>query len=207
VCQTGGTTGGNGGCREVEIDQVFLGDCDDDSNVTVDEIVSLVAIALAARPASDCQLGDGNADQVVTVDEVTIAVTNALDGCVAATRYPDLVPLSANENCRNGCGPYSIELCVANAGDVTVHGFAVSLTNRDGGMQSEIFEDDLGAAEDVCFEVPYRLPPSSEGVLTLTVDSGDARQETNEDNNTLQFPQPNPTGCDIICTPTPEPTG
>src|SRR6187431_626221 len=74
VCQTGGTTGGNGGCREVEIDQVFLGDCDDDSNVTVDEIVSLVAIALAARPASDCQLGDGNADQVVTVDEVTIAV-------------------------------------------------------------------------------------------------------------------------------------
>lgn len=205
VCETGGTTGGNGGCREVEIDQVFLGDCDDDSNVTVDEVVSLVAIALGVRPVSECELGDGDGDQAVMVDEITTAVTNALVGCMPATRYADLVPLSAREKCSRGCGPYSIDLCVANQGDVAVHGFAVSLSNRDGAMQSEIFDNDLGAAEDVCLEVPYRVPPSSEGIVTFTVDSGGTVQETNEDNNTLQFPQPNPTGCDIICTPTPEP--
>jgi len=56
------------------------GDCDGDSQVTVDEIVKLVNLGLNGG-TSICAAGDANLDGVITVDEIIRAVNNALTGC------------------------------------------------------------------------------------------------------------------------------
>jgi len=47
----------------------------------VDEIVTLVNIALGAAPVSGCEFGDVNADGDITVDEILLAISHALSGC------------------------------------------------------------------------------------------------------------------------------
>jgi hypothetical protein len=49
--------------------------------VSVDELVTLVNIALDLSPVSACRAGDANADGEVTVDEIVVAVNNDLLGC------------------------------------------------------------------------------------------------------------------------------
>lgn len=200
VCQTGGSTGGVGGCVPVEIEQIFVGDCDDDANVTVDEVVRMISIALGINLPSTCALGDGNANEEVTVDEIITATMNALVGCQAGSRHVDLVPLSAREICRNGCEPYVIELCIANTGDEPAFSFDVMINGHRAGVL-----EGLGANDDTCVEVPYRFPLSPDEPAFVVVDGDNNVLENDDGNNFLQFPQPNPTGCDLICTPTPEP--
>jgi hypothetical protein len=58
-----------------------VGDCNGDCTVTIDEILTLVRIALGKAPLSDCQSGDASGDGEITVDEIVRAVRNALNGC------------------------------------------------------------------------------------------------------------------------------
>lgn len=58
-----------------------VGDCSGDLVVTVDEILTMVNIALGSVPVSACVAGDANGDQLITVDEILTAVNNALNGC------------------------------------------------------------------------------------------------------------------------------
>jgi hypothetical protein len=58
-----------------------IGDCDRDSNVTVDEVVTMVDRALGGAQESTCNRGDLNRDTKITVDEIVTAVNNALQGC------------------------------------------------------------------------------------------------------------------------------
>ena len=58
-----------------------VGDCDLNGQVTVDEIVTAVNIALGTRNVADCLAADSNLDGQVTVDEIVTAVNNALTGC------------------------------------------------------------------------------------------------------------------------------
>lgn len=60
---------------------VCAGDCGGDGEVTVDEIVRLVNIALGAAPVDECTAGDGNGDGEITIDEIVAAVNKALAGC------------------------------------------------------------------------------------------------------------------------------
>jgi photosystem II stability/assembly factor-like uncharacterized protein len=57
------------------------GDCDGLGVVTVDELLTLVNIALGNIPTSDCKAGDVSGDGQITVDEILTAVNNALSGC------------------------------------------------------------------------------------------------------------------------------
>jgi hypothetical protein len=57
------------------------GDCNGNGTVTVDEILTMVNIALGNRPVSSCFAGDLNGDGQITVDEILVAVNNALNGC------------------------------------------------------------------------------------------------------------------------------
>jgi hypothetical protein len=57
------------------------GDCGNDGTVTVDEILTMVNIALGNAQVSDCNAGDVNGDGEVTIDEILTAVNNALNGC------------------------------------------------------------------------------------------------------------------------------
>ena len=63
-----------------------LGDCDGNGQVSVDELVEGVAIALERADPAQCRALDGNADGMVTIDEVLAAVDNGLRGCAPAGR-------------------------------------------------------------------------------------------------------------------------
>ena len=50
-------------------------------SVTVDELLTLVNIALGNADISTCLPGDANHDMQITIDEILTAVNNALNGC------------------------------------------------------------------------------------------------------------------------------
>lgn len=58
-----------------------VGDCSGDHAVTVDELLTMVNIALGNADISGCTAGDGNADGHITVEEILVAVNNALNAC------------------------------------------------------------------------------------------------------------------------------
>ena len=49
----------------------------------MNEILTMVNIALGNAPTIDCLLGDANDDGHITVDEILMTVNNALNGCHA----------------------------------------------------------------------------------------------------------------------------
>jgi len=57
------------------------GDCDGNHQVTVDEILAMVNIALGNAHVTTCEAGDANHDNQITIDEILAAVNNALGGC------------------------------------------------------------------------------------------------------------------------------
>jgi CSLREA domain-containing protein len=60
-----------------------VGDCNGDGEVTVDELLTMVNIALGNLPVTACPAGDGNGDDEVTVEEILLATNHALRGCAA----------------------------------------------------------------------------------------------------------------------------
>jgi hypothetical protein len=58
-----------------------VGDCDGSGDVTVNEIISMVNIALGSAPLSACTAGDADHSGDITINEVIAAVNNALNGC------------------------------------------------------------------------------------------------------------------------------
>ena len=60
---------------------ICVGDCNGSGQVTVDEILTMVNIALDFTPITACEAGDVNHDGKITVDEILVAVNNALNTC------------------------------------------------------------------------------------------------------------------------------
>jgi cysteine-rich repeat protein len=58
-----------------------VGDCGNDGTVTIDEILTMVNIALGNADVSDCEADDANHSGTITVAEILTAVNNALNGC------------------------------------------------------------------------------------------------------------------------------
>ncbi len=58
-----------------------IGDCDGDGSVTIDNILTMVNIALDQAPLTSCSAGDENEDGAITVNELIAAVNAALLGC------------------------------------------------------------------------------------------------------------------------------
>ncbi len=71
--------------------QSCVGDCNTSADVTVDEIVTMVNLALTGG-TTGCTAADSNSDGSVTVDEIITAVNNALTGC----------PATGEATCGNG---------------------------------------------------------------------------------------------------------
>ncbi|MBI4518097.1 MAG: hypothetical protein HY699_20020 [Deltaproteobacteria bacterium] len=61
-----------------------VGDCDSDGYATVNELITMVNIALGNAPVSACANGDADGSGDITVDEIVAGVVNALDGCPLA---------------------------------------------------------------------------------------------------------------------------
>ncbi len=73
-----------------------VGDCNSDRTVTVDEIITMVNIALGNAPVTDCEAGDANLDGQITVDEIVTAVNNALNGCPIVENSPTPLPTNTS---------------------------------------------------------------------------------------------------------------
>ena len=69
---TASPTGSPGACT---------GDCDGNGQVTVDELITIVRIALGQGLVADCIDADANDDGPLGIDEIVAAVGRALDGC------------------------------------------------------------------------------------------------------------------------------
>lgn len=61
--------------------QVCDGDCNGDGQVTVDEIILAVNVALGQTAVTACRAADADADGAITVDEIVSAIGAALGGC------------------------------------------------------------------------------------------------------------------------------
>ena len=57
------------------------GDCNGDGEVSINELLTMVNIALGNAAASDCLAGDANGDGEITINEILAAVNRALNGC------------------------------------------------------------------------------------------------------------------------------
>lgn len=57
------------------------GDCGNDGEVSIDELVTMLNVALGNADVSVCGAGDANSDGEITVDELITAVSSALVGC------------------------------------------------------------------------------------------------------------------------------
>ena len=57
------------------------GDCDGDGEVAINELITLVNIALGIQPVSVCSAGDINRNDEIAINEIITAVNNALNGC------------------------------------------------------------------------------------------------------------------------------
>jgi hypothetical protein len=57
------------------------GDCDGSGSVTLEELVTLVAISLHSMPIEACRAGDTDGDQKIALNEIVAAVNSALTGC------------------------------------------------------------------------------------------------------------------------------
>ena len=57
------------------------GDCNGDGAVTVNELITMVNIALGSAASSACSAGDANGDGEITVNEIVAGVNHALSGC------------------------------------------------------------------------------------------------------------------------------
>ena len=62
---------------------VCTGDCKGDGAVSVDELLTMVNIALGTADVSTCLAGSANGDGEITVNEIVAGVNNALNGCGA----------------------------------------------------------------------------------------------------------------------------
>ena len=61
--------------------QVCIGDCDSNKQVTVEELVRGVNIALGSQAVATCPSFDRNSNAAVTIDELIAGVNSALQGC------------------------------------------------------------------------------------------------------------------------------
>jgi hypothetical protein len=74
---------------------VCVGDCAGTGVVAVNNLITIVNIALGSLPVGACDAGDQNEDGKITVSEIVTAVNNALNGCpVEKTPTPTRATMS-----------------------------------------------------------------------------------------------------------------
>ena len=81
-------------CAAVATAQSCPGDCDGSGDVSINELIVMVNIALGSAPVSDCPAGDADGNGVISINEVIAAVNAALNGCGGVAPTPTPTPMS-----------------------------------------------------------------------------------------------------------------
>lgn len=119
-----------------------VGDCNGDNEVTVDEIVTGIGIALGNAGIDACPAFDGNADQQVTVDEIVTAVNRALTGCPSECDDCDDGDACTDDLCVVGRCVHEPVVCVDDGEECTAE-----LCDAASGCASVAVEDGTVCAE------------------------------------------------------------
>ena len=97
------------------------GDCDRDGDVSIDELVTSVGIAVEQRSVDGCRLADRDGDARIGIHELVAAVAASLEGCPAAlilpTPSPSPSPPPTEGPTPTGAGPQITLLGLATADD------------------------------------------------------------------------------------------
>jgi hypothetical protein len=71
-----------------------VGDCSGDGEVTVDELIMMVNVALGSTDLVKCLSADADSSGEVTVDEIVAAVSRSLNGCGTGLEVPSSAAMS-----------------------------------------------------------------------------------------------------------------
>ena len=201
--------------RPVAAAPACVGDCGEDGEVTVNELISMVDGALGSSvEVSACVAGDADSDGTIGITEILTGVNNALNGCgVGPTPTPTPVGNASYAGDYYGtAGSYGVRFHVAEDG--SANGFldfisAASVYTGNGGGADvaasypasgtanldtghyQLSGDFFGTPFDFMGHLPAR--PAAAGTLNVTV-FGETSQGT---LNAGTGPTPTPTpGCD-----------
>lgn len=123
----------------------LVGDCNDDMEVRIDELMTALGIALGRRPVDDCAAADVDGDRVVTVDEIVIAVGAVLDPPTASNSSVELRGNRVENNGRFGIDLWAIGPVTAAGNRVLRNGgIAIAMHGRGLPGQTEIVDNLLG---------------------------------------------------------------
>ena len=64
------------------------GDCNNDKNVTVDDLLAMLNVALGAADITSCKAGDADHDGRIAIEDILTAVNSALNGCGSVEQGP-----------------------------------------------------------------------------------------------------------------------
>jgi plastocyanin len=68
--------------------QTCPGDCDGSGDVTINELIVMVNVALGSAPVADCPTGDSDGNGEIAINEIIAAVNTALNGCTGVAPTP-----------------------------------------------------------------------------------------------------------------------
>lgn len=115
--------------------QLCPGDCDRNLRVSIEELVTGVAIGLGTQSPDRCSAADRNHDRSVDIAELIGAVNGALDGCVLAAACQSFVIAEARETAS------SVEYLSGPAiGTRRDGGFAIAWTTSLGGLGGPLLD-------------------------------------------------------------------
>jgi hypothetical protein len=77
-----------------EAQSTCVGDCSGDGEVTVDELIMMVNVALGSTDLVKCLSADADSSGEVTVDEIVAAVSRSLNGCGTGLEVPSSAAMS-----------------------------------------------------------------------------------------------------------------
>lgn len=98
------------------------GDCDENVDVTIDDLLTTVCVALQRRPLHDCDAADANRDRAVRVNEVVLAVGAALGRSDPLTSVVELRDNRVENNRRFGINVFARAAVVAAGNRVLRNG-------------------------------------------------------------------------------------
>ena len=121
-----------------------VGDCGGDKQVTVDELLTMVNIALGSTAVSECMAGDPGGDGAITIEEILAAVNVALNGCDPDAACDDHNPCTVDRFVSGGTCQNTLSALPCTNGPAEAPMYAGVWT--DDTAERRIFRDqDVGA--------------------------------------------------------------
>lgn len=147
-------------------DAACVGDCDGSGDVTVNELITMVNIALGSASLSSCPAADADGSGDITINEIIAAVNNALGVCPppAATPTPTQLPVTPTPTFSLVSTFPQIQSTIFNATclDLSCH----NARDQGGGLVLE----SSAAYANLVGATPFNFAASQAGMLR--VDSG-----------------------------------